>query len=61
MTKSSPDVSERDDLPEHDLEWYFDDDETPEEVTIFNPDSGSLVTTWITVDVDTAVGLDRIR
>lgn len=50
----------KDEFPSFDLEWYVDDTDEPETVTVFDPDPGDIVTTWITADLDTAVRLDRI-
>ena len=37
-------------FPQFDLEYLFDDDENPSEVTIFSDDVDQLSTAWITAD-----------
>lgn len=49
------------DLPQFDLEYLFDDDENPTEVTIFADDPDTLSTRWITIDRDYAVDIDDVR
>ena len=49
------------DLPEFELEFLFDDDEDPSEVTVFVDEPAALSTNWITVDVENAVPLEEIR
>lgn len=48
------------DLPSFDLACHYDDTEDPAEVTVFDPDSADVTTTWLTVDAESAVPLDRI-
>ena len=48
-------------LPQFDLEYLFDDDDNPTEVTIFADDPETLSTQWITVDREVAVPLDEVR
>lgn len=48
-------------LPQFDLEYLFDDDESPTEVTVFADDPESLSTRWITVDREFAVPLEEVR
>lgn len=44
------------------LEWRFDDEETPSEVTVFPAaGGGDPMTHWLTVDRDHAVRLDDAR
>lgn len=43
------------------LEYLYDNETDPDEVTVFNPKSNSLATEWITTDVETAVALDETR
>jgi len=50
----------KDEFPSFELEWYVDDADEPNAVTVFDPDPSDIVTNWITADVDTAVRLDRI-
>ncbi|MFW5905225.1 MAG: DUF7511 domain-containing protein [archaeon] len=54
--------AELDELPEFELCFLFDDQEDPEQVTIFRPgvDERSA-TRWLTIDSDHAVSLDQIR
>lgn len=49
-------------LPAFRLEFYYDDQEYPTEVTVCSAtDRGTLATHWITIDIDHAVPLDDIR
>jgi hypothetical protein len=48
-------------LPQFDLEYLFDDDDDPTEVTVFADDPESLSTQWITVDRSAAVPLEEVR
>lgn len=48
-------------LPQFDLEYLFDDDDDPTEVTIFADDPESLSTQWITVDRSSAIPLEEVR
>jgi hypothetical protein len=48
-------------LPEFELEYLFDDDDAPTEVTVFADDPETLSTRWITVDRDYAVPLEEVR
>jgi hypothetical protein len=48
-------------LPQFDLEYLFDDDDSPTEVTVFADDPESLSTQWITIDRDCAVPLEEVR
>jgi predicted RNA-binding protein with PUA-like domain len=48
------------DLPTFDLEYYYDDADDPGKVTVFDPESDEMTTTWITVGVEDAVALDRV-
>lgn len=49
-------------LPEFNLDYLFDDSDDPTEVTVFPADERrDLSTNWITIDVESAVPLDRIR
>jgi hypothetical protein len=48
-------------LPQFDLEYLFDDDDSPTEVTIFADDPEVLSTQWITVDRSCAVPLEEVR
>ena len=48
-------------LPQFDLEYLFDDDDCPTEVTIFADDPESLSTRWITIDREFAVPLEEVR
>ena len=45
----------KDEFPSFELEWYVDDADEPNAVTVFDPDPNDIVTNWITADVDTAV------
>lgn len=47
------------DLPDFELRYLLDDGDEPRSVTIYAPEA--LETTWITVDVDSAVALDEVR
>jgi hypothetical protein len=49
-------------LPRFGLSYLYDDDTRPNEVTVF-PESadGNLVTEWLTVGVDDAVPLEKVR
>ncbi|MFC4358650.1 hypothetical protein ACFO0N_11935 [Halobium salinum] len=49
-------------LPHFDLECLFDDEDDPSEVTVVScRDEDDLLTTWLTVDSDTAVPLEDVR
>ena len=48
-------------LPTYELEFLFDEDESPNEVTIFVDDVGELATSWLTIDVEHAVPLEEVR
>ena len=48
-------------LPEFELEYLFDDDESPTEVTVFADDPETLSTRWITIDRSFAVPLEEVR
>lgn len=48
-------------LPQFDLEYLFDDDDSPTEVTVFADDPEALSTQWITVDRNCAVPLEEVR
>lgn len=51
-----------DELPVFDLDYLFDDRDHPTEVTVFPAeDTFDISTNWITIDIDHAVPLDRIR
>ena len=59
-TKDSP--VDKDDPPEFDLDYRFDDREDPGEVTVFPGDEdGDVTTEWITVDAGDAVPVREIR
>lgn len=60
MNAAGRSVSGKDDLPEFDLEYYYDDPDDPEEVTVFHPNSADMTTTWITANIDHTVPLSRI-
>lgn len=48
-------------LPRYELEFLFDQEETPNEVTVFVDDVGELATSWLTIDVEHAVPLEEVR
>lgn len=51
-----------DELPVFELDYLFDDRDRPTEVTVFPAeDTFDISTNWITIDIDHAVPLDRIR
>lgn len=39
----------------------YDDSENPSELTLYEPESESPATEWLTVDAATAVTLDEMR
>lgn len=47
-------------LPRFDLAYLYDNPLDPGEVTVFEPDSGTVATAWITVDAAHAVPLERV-
>lgn len=48
--------------PEFGLSCLYDDQEDPEELTVFEGEEvGASTTAWLTVDVDDAVALDEVR
>lgn len=57
----SADGSALHELPDYELEYLFDDDEEPTEVTVFVDNATDLSTNWITVDADHAVPLEDVR
>ena len=49
-------------LPRFGLSYLYDDDARPNEVTVFpESDDGNLVTEWLTVGVDDAIPLEKVR
>lgn len=49
-------------LPEFDLACKYDDEDAPTEVTVFPARFGDdLATHWLTIDVEHAIPLDRVR
>jgi len=58
MSSSDVLVTETDGLPTYNLDFRYDDPESPDEVTIF--DDADDVTTWITAAVEDTARLDRI-
>ena len=48
-------------LPTFDLEYLFDDDEDPSEVTVFVDNAADLSTNWITIDAAHTVPLEDVR
>lgn len=49
------------DLPSFDLDYRFDDEDDPVEVTVFPSDAGDRTTEWLTVDATHAVPLEDVR
>jgi len=50
------------DPPAFDLEFAFDDQADPSEVTVFpGRDSAGLLRRWITVDADAAISIEEAR
>lgn len=54
------DANHRDEFPEFDYSYRFDDPTKPTQVTIFEhgPD---ISTHWLTVDIGTVVGVEELR
>ncbi|SFK72233.1 hypothetical protein SAMN04487950_0771 [Halogranum rubrum] len=51
-----------DELPEFELTYRYDDDETPTEVTIFEGTADEELTTrWLTMDYRHTVALDAVQ
>lgn len=48
-------------FPDFDLEYLFDDQDDPTEVTIFSPGNDDITTHWLTIDVDSAVSIEAMR
>lgn len=48
-------------FPQYELECLFDEDDAPNEVTVFVDDVGELATCWITIDIEHAVPLEDVR
>jgi len=49
-------------LPRFELSYLFDSEDHPTEVTVFpESDDFDISTNWITVDVDGAIPLDKVR
>lgn len=48
-------------FPSFGLEYLFDDDERPSEVTVFVDNAADLSTNWITMDAAHAVPLEDVR
>lgn len=66
MTSAIPSQDRPPELPpgysETRLEWLFDDEEDPSEITVFSTaDDADLVTSWLTVDCEHAVRLEDAR
>lgn len=59
--RADADGTDLNEFPRFDLEYLYDDDESPTEVTVFVDDPAALSTNWITADVDHAVPLDEVR
>lgn len=57
----SADGTAREELPEFELSYLFDDKEDPAEVTVFGGDGEAVLTNWITIDEGHAVPLDEVR
>ncbi|MFB6094455.1 MAG: hypothetical protein ABEJ77_05905 [Halanaeroarchaeum sp.] len=54
--------AELDELPEFELCFLFDDQESPDEVTVFEPGADERsATRWLTIDSDHAVSLADLR
>lgn len=56
------DGSDRQELPEFELEYLFDDDEDPTTVTVFTGDEESedILTSWITIEEQYTIPLDEV-
>lgn len=50
-----------DELPEFELTYRFDDEEDPQEVTLFLEGDEELATRWLTVDRGHAVPLESVQ
>ena len=49
-------------LPHFELSYLFDNEDEPTEVTVFpESDDYDISTNWITMTIDAAVPLDRVR
>lgn len=57
----SADGTAREELPEFELSYLYDDEENPTEVTVFGGDEKEVLTNWITIDESHAVPLDEVR
>jgi len=52
----------REDPPEFDLDYRFDDRENPDEMTVFpTRDDADITTQWITIDAMDALPVEEIR
>lgn len=59
---TSTDDAVLDELPEFELTYLYDDDETPTEVTVFEGTSTEdLTTRWITMDYQHTIALDSLQ
>lgn len=50
-----------DEAPGVELEWLYDDEANPSELTIFSPEDRKLASEWITADRSVARSLDGVR
>jgi hypothetical protein len=50
-----------DEFPEMDLDCAVDESSTPTQLTIFDPGSEYVATSWISVDHDTGISLQQIQ
>jgi hypothetical protein len=60
-SNQSQSTTHLEELPQFALEYLFDDDDDPTEVTIFADDPEALSTQWITIDRAHAVPLEEVR
>lgn len=61
---STPDVrgtrGAKDELPTFELEYGFDDPDDPEEVTIYDPGTETVRTSWLSIEAGHAVSIGDV-
>lgn len=57
---STGSLERKDEFPRFRLEFYYDEPDDPERVTIFDPDADGNTTAWISSAVDEAVPIETV-
>lgn len=50
-----------DEFPAVELDWAHDDRRNPSTLTIFDPETPRIASSWITVNTSSSISLDEIR